>query len=631
MLLDQVKRARALRARGEGGFTLVEILVVVIIITVISAIAVPIYLGQRGKANDAKMEADLSAVGSLLTEALSTKSPVTFSGSTISTAASTDAGLRTVTVDGVITSADFTSGDVPAGGDCVTITRADESSADYCLPALSASGGGGGGGGGGSTALSLSYTNTAFTSGSNNQVLSPTVSGGSGEKSYTLTDGSLPADVTFDEATGTFTGPVASAWNFTATQISAGGSHSCAVLTDGTAMCWGYNNYGQLGDGTTTDRFTPVDVSGLTSGVASISAGDYHSCALLNDGTVKCWGGNNYGQLGDGSTTNRSTPVDVSGLTSGVASISAGSEHTCAVTTTGGAKCWGRNNYGRLGDGTTTNRSTPVDVSGLTSGVASISAGVQHTCAVTATGGAKCWGWNGSGRLGDGTTTSSNTPVTVSGLSGATGISAGGSHSCAVLSDGTAECWGNNGGGQLGDGDNTYTNRSTPVTVSGLSGATGITSGSEHTCAVLADGIAKCWGWNGSGRLGDGTTTSSNTPVTVSGVSGATGIDAGGSHSCAVLTDGTAMCWGSKGVGQLGAGVGEVEGCDTDEGFVSNATQQQCQNWGGTWTTGQAALGGLTPIAVVKSGPQSGFPASLTVTVTDSSGSTTANPTLSVQ
>jgi Alpha-tubulin suppressor and related RCC1 domain-containing proteins len=334
------------------------------------------------------------------------------------------------------------------------------------------------------------------------------------------------------------------------TQIDGGTNHTCAVTVSGGAKCWGYNALGQLGDGTTTQPTAPVNVSGLGSGVTSIAAGEYHTCAVTVSGGVKCWGYNAYGQLGDGSTTDRTTPVNVSGLGAGVTSITAGNYHTCAIHN-GAARCWGNNGYGQLGDGTTTNpRKTFVTVSGLGSGVTSISAGQYHTCAVTASGGAKCWGNNNNGQIGDGTTTPRNTPVNVSGLtSGVTSIS-GAAHTCAVTVSGGVKCWGYNAYGQLGDG--TTTPRNTPVNVSGLaSGVTSIAVGLYHTCAVHG-GAAKCWGGNGYGQLGDGTTSDRATPV--SGLaSGVTSITAGNLHTCAVH-GGAAKCWGYNVHGRLGDG-----------------------------------------------------------------------------
>lgn len=298
--------------------------------------------------------------------------------------------------------------------------------------------------------------------------------------------------------------------------VSAGESHTCAVTSGGSAKCWGLNTYGQLGYGSTTSYNTPVDVVGLDINVTTISVGTNHACALTNSGGVQCWGYNGYGQLGDGTTTKRLAPVPVVGLSSGVAAISAGDNHTCAIMSGGGAKCWGQNNYGQLGDGTTTGNSSPVDVTGLSSGVISISAGVAHTCVLTNTGGIKCWGLNGNGQLGDGMGGDRLVPTDVAGsTSGMASVGAGSYHTCASTVLGRAKCWGSNGQGRLGDG-NSNNNSFTPVDVTGLNtGVVTVSLGGAHSCALMATGVLKCWGYNSYGRLGDGTTIQRTTPVDV--------------------------------------------------------------------------------------------------------------------
>ena len=336
---------------------------------------------------------------------------------------------------------------------------------------------------------------------------------------------------------------------------TAGGVHTCALLETGAVKCWGQNNSGQLGDGTEVDSTVPVDVSGLSSGTSVVDAGSTHTCAVLETGGVKCWGRNYYGQLGDGTTDDRSTPVDVSGLTSGGSAVAAGSSHTCALLDTGGIKCWGINNYGQLGDGTTDESTTPVDVSGLSSGVFAIGAGMYHSCALLGTGGVKCWGRNHNGQLGDGTTEDSSTPVDVSGLSsGVSAITVGSTFTCALLDTGGMKCWGSNYDGQLGDG--TMDDSLTPVDVSGLPSAPNlIDAGSSHVCVILETGETMCWGYNASGQLGDGSAVNKTAPVSVVDLTSAVlFLAAGSSHTCVVLDTGGMQCWGSKGAGTLGDG-----------------------------------------------------------------------------
>jgi alpha-tubulin suppressor-like RCC1 family protein len=346
----------------------------------------------------------------------------------------------------------------------------------------------------------------------------------------------------------------------TVMQVAAGGRHTCAVTSAGGVKCWGDNTYGQLGDGTTTARSRPVHVVGLTSGVTSVAAGYYHTCALTTAGGLKCWGANGVGQLGNGSwSAPHTTPVDVVGLTTGVRSVTVGRTHTCAVTTAGSVKCWGGNDYGQLGDHTDIWRASPFTVVGLSSGILDVAAGWYHNCARRSTGGVMCWGRNLYGQIGDGTLIDRWTPFYVEGLVGfAVAVAAGGYHSCARTSytgpGGSLKCWGFNYYGQLGDG--TTDLRTNPVGVVGLtSGVEAEAGGYYHTCALTAARGVKCWGFNGTGQLGNGTTTSQPVPVDVLGLtSGVSDLSAGANHSCALASEGGLWCWGSNTYGQLGDG-----------------------------------------------------------------------------
>jgi alpha-tubulin suppressor-like RCC1 family protein len=404
--------------------------------------------------------------------------------------------------------------------------------------------------------LSVSYLTQRFITGSGGTVLSPTTTGGSGTKRFEVTAGTLPDGVTFDQGTGTFTGPAASAWNFRATQIAAGDLHTCALTTTGGVKCWGSGSGGELGNGATSSQSTPVDVVATgqgpggtaLSGITQITAGGSHTCALTTSGGVKCWGFGAFGQLGNGATSEQSTPVDVvatgqsQGGTplSGVTQITAGGVHTCALTTSGGVKCWGDGFFGQLGNGATSNQSTPVDVfatggggNGNLSGITQITAGTFHTCALTTSGGVKCWGSGLLGRLGNGATpTSQSTPVDVvatgqsqggTALLGITQVTAGGDHTCALTTSGGVKCWGLGADGQLGNGA-TPTSQSTPVDVvatlqsqngTPLSGVIQITAGAHHTCALTTSGGVKCWGFGANGQLGNGAASNQSTPVDV--------------------------------------------------------------------------------------------------------------------
>lgn len=343
-----------------------------------------------------------------------------------------------------------------------------------------------------------------------------------------------------------------------ATAIAANVEHRCAITRAGGLLCWGRNGRGQLGDGTTRDRAVPGAVGGLTTGVIAVITGEGHTCALTAGGGVKCWGDNTDGQLGDGTTVPRLTPVDVSGLTSGVIALSAGRWHSCALLSTGAARCWGRNIEGALGDGTTTSRSSPVDVAGLTSGVAQIAAGTWHTCAVTTGGAVKCWGLNYDGQLGDGTTTWHRlTPVDVVGLgSGVASVALGASHTCALSTAGGVRCWGADHSGQLGQGGHFQDpgrifRVTTPLQVAGLSnGVVALDAGSLSNCAVLDGGAVKCWGGL-FGSPGDAL----RTPAQVNGLRApVTALGVSDGYACAVTVAGGVLCWGNWGQEGLGAG-----------------------------------------------------------------------------
>ncbi|MCH8025552.1 MAG: chromosome condensation regulator RCC1 [Chloroflexi bacterium] len=365
--------------------------------------------------------------------------------------------------------------------------------------------------------------------------------------------------------------------------LALGGSHSCVLRADGSAACWGWNFYGQLGNGTAESSLAPAEVCGgepaagclPLAGVVALAGGENHTCAVTEERGVICWGRNEHGQLGDGTKVDRELPVDVCRpLTNepvparcaplaGIVAIAAGSSHSCAVTDAGGVLCWGGNARGQLGSGTMVERSWAVAVCAAQgepaggceplTGVAAIAAGNEHTCALMAAGDVRCWGDNVSGALGDGGDCGEVCPRPVAvcaadaaesscePLAGVTAVSGGGRHSCALVGDGRVVCWGDNAQGQLGEG--------------AMVDAVAVAAGIGHTCAIDTAGGVVCWGANFVSQLGDGTTRASPLPVQVAGLeSGVTGLAAGGSHSCALRSEGGVRCWGWNGDGRLGDG-----------------------------------------------------------------------------
>jgi alpha-tubulin suppressor-like RCC1 family protein/Tol biopolymer transport system component len=325
------------------------------------------------------------------------------------------------------------------------------------------------------------------------------------------------------------------------------GSPKVNNLIAGNPWAWGNNNNGQLGNGTTTNSSVPVQVS--ISGVSSIAAGGTHNLALKSGGLVWAWGDNGDGELGNGSFANSSIPVQVSGL-SGIIAISAGEYHSLALKSDGTVWAWGFNGNGQLGDGNNLETNIPVQVSSL-SGITAISAGLFHSLALKSDGTIWSWGYNHDGELGNGNTTDSNLPVQVTGFTGVTAIAAGGYHSLALKS-GLVWAWGYNAAGELGNGS--FSSTSIGIQVSNLSGINAIEAGLFHSVALKSDGTVWTWGSNTFGQLGNGTNTNSSLPVQVSGLTGANAVAAGEDNTLVLKSDGTLRAWGSNIYGELGNG-----------------------------------------------------------------------------
>src|SRR5437016_2383648 len=309
------------------------------------------------------------------------------------------------------------------------------------------------------------------------------------------------------------------------TTIAAGGSgsgsHTCGVTTAGAIYCWGSNSRGQIGDNSGIDQHAPALVQ-APAGVLfqAVSAGGQHTCAVTTTGDAYCWGRNEFGRLGDGTGTDRRTPVLVAapaGVT--FTSVSAGAAHSCGLAAPGGmAYCWGGNSFGQLGDNSGTDQPSPVLVQappGVT--FTAVTTGFFHSCGLAPSGAVYCWGDNGSGELGDNTSVAKPTPVQANAPAGVTfaTLDAGYYHTCAVTPTGAAYCWGANGSGQLGD--NTAIGKPVPTAVQGGLQFALVSGGADHTCGVTTTGIGYCWGFNGDGEIGDNTTLNRLTPKAIAG------------------------------------------------------------------------------------------------------------------
>jgi alpha-tubulin suppressor-like RCC1 family protein len=338
---------------------------------------------------------------------------------------------------------------------------------------------------------------------------------------------------------------------YAAGSVAAGANHSCALRSTGAVACWGSNASGQLGRAGGSSN-TPVAVSGVADATA-VAAGFDHSCALRVAGGVVCWGDNTGGDLGNGPSSGTSaTPVAVSGISTATA-IAAGTTHSCALLASGRVECWGANDQHQLGDGGTGGSPTPDLVDGVKTATA-IAAGTVHSCAVLKTGSVVCWGSNDSGELGNGTQNPTTSPVAVSGITNATAVAAGANHSCALLATGAVMCWGDNAFGQLGNGAQP-TDSLTPVPVSGITNAIGISGGGADTCAVLATGAVDCWGRHDAFGNSGPVPSDGPTPAGVAGIANASAVAGGLEHSCAKLQAGGVQCWGLGLDGELGNGL----------------------------------------------------------------------------
>jgi alpha-tubulin suppressor-like RCC1 family protein len=371
----------------------------------------------------------------------------------------------------------------------------------------------------------------------------------------------------------------------TPTAIAVGAWHTCVLYSDQSIRCTGLNNQGEIGNNSYLSVSEPALAVNPVN-PAALRTGNEHTCTLVGDGRMQCWGTNYTGQLGDGTIGGFAmVPQFVRNISGAIKAITGG-YHTCAMLADRTMQCWGRNQDGQIGNGdSTTDVSLPTPVVGL-GPVADFAGGGYHNCALMADNSVRCWGRNARGQVGDGTDI---TPVTqphvVSGLTAAA-LSLGGYHSCALLQNGTVNCWGQSDYGQIGSPGLTFSK--VPVAVTGIANAVSVSSGFRHSCATLGDGSVRCWGNNDYGQLGDRTTTSSATPVVVQGIVNPRAVGGGVGHTCALMPDASVQCWGENDYGELGVGT-----------VINSPTPVMMHATGLTWTSSNPSIATVNSAGVV--------------------------------
>lgn len=525
--------------RGERGFTLTEILIAVAIIGVLTAIAVPLLITQNQKADRASLQEDLSNSARMLFAAYAEGAPLPAGVPAGKPRTFDGIGTLSVTHDVTVHGTNRTTMCVQGVTNFGEIWSYRLDGGLAQVPCTEAI-----------PDMSLNYPRVTLDAGTTRDTVVPVLDNPIGDVLYDI-EGELPPGVRFDPITGGFTGPTPGEMPWQGTDITAGGDHTCATGADGTVRCWGSNDYAELGDGTRIDELTPVIADVVVDDTVVIAGGEDFTCVVNAEGTISCWGANGSGQLGTGDTsTLEEVPQEVD-TTGHAEQVAAGKKHVCAVSHAHNLQCWGKNANGEVGGGRTddvVNFPVPV-LENLD--IKQVAAGYSHTCALDLDGDVYCWGKNDHGQIGKNPDVNKYIdPVKVNTISNIAWIAAGGNSTCAVRNNGDLYCWGENYLGQAGDASTDDVVR--PEIVNGLPAVTKASVSATHGCALTTTGDVWCWG---SGEVIGGPGFLHEDPSLVSGVSDAFDITSGTDHACVLVgTKGEALCWGVNEEGVVGDG-----------------------------------------------------------------------------